>query len=79
MHHRLKPGDGAASRATRRGGRVLTSPLLSQVVSQLPVGPESGETVFLAEQPLPPPSLANGTTVATAKPLPTLIKVQTSS
>ncbi|XP_067554283.1 myocardin-related transcription factor A isoform X6 [Pseudorca crassidens] len=46
----------------------------TQVVSQLPVGPEPGETVFLAEQPLPPPSLANGTTVATAKPLPTLIK-----
>ncbi|XP_060162783.1 myocardin-related transcription factor A isoform X4 [Globicephala melas] len=51
-----------------------TSVSPTQVVSQLPVGPESGETVFLAEQPLPPPSLANGTTVATAKPLPTLIK-----
>ncbi|XP_073644239.1 myocardin-related transcription factor A isoform X1 [Tursiops truncatus] len=51
-----------------------TSVSPTQVLSQLPVGPESGETVFLAEQPLPPPSLANGTTVATAKPLPTLIK-----
>ncbi|XP_032500643.1 myocardin-related transcription factor A isoform X7 [Phocoena sinus] len=51
-----------------------TSVSPTQVVSQLPVGPESGETVFLAEQPPPPPSLANGTTVATAKPLPTLIK-----
>ncbi|XP_059969855.1 myocardin-related transcription factor A isoform X4 [Mesoplodon densirostris] len=51
-----------------------TSVSPTQAVSQLPVGPESGETVFLAEQPPPPPSLANGTTVATAKPLPTLIK-----
>eukprot|EP00070_Physeter_catodon_P039568 XP_028346462.1 myocardin-related transcription factor A isoform X3 [Physeter catodon] len=51
-----------------------TSVSPTQVVSQLPVGPESGETVFLAEQPPPPPSLANGTTVTTAKPLPTLIK-----
>ncbi|XP_022452266.1 myocardin-related transcription factor A isoform X3 [Delphinapterus leucas] len=51
-----------------------TSVSPTQVVSQLPVGPESGETVLLAEQPPPPPSLANGTTVATAKPLPTLIK-----
>lgn len=56
---------------------VLTSPSLSQVVSQLPVGPESGETLFLAEQPPLPPSLTNGTTVPAAKPLPTLIKVQT--
>lgn len=53
-------------------------PLLSQVVSQLPVGPESRETLFLAEQPPLPPSLTNGTTVPTAKPTPTLIKVQFS-
>lgn len=46
-------------------------------MSQLPVGPESGETLFLAEQPPLPPSLTNGTAVPTAKPLPTLIKVQT--
>ncbi|XP_043296397.1 myocardin-related transcription factor A isoform X2 [Cervus canadensis] len=46
----------------------------AQVVSQLPVGPESGETLFLAEQPPLPPSLTNGTTVPAAKPLPTLIK-----
>lgn len=58
---------------------VLTSPPLSQVVSQLPVGPESGETLFLAEQPPLPPSLTNGTAVPAAKPLPTLIKVQTPS
>ncbi|XP_053517987.1 myocardin-related transcription factor A isoform X3 [Artibeus jamaicensis] len=46
----------------------------TQVVSQLPVGPDSGETLFLAEQPPLPPSLTNGTTVPTAKPTPTLIK-----
>ncbi|KAB0386990.1 hypothetical protein FD755_001946, partial [Muntiacus reevesi] len=46
----------------------------AQVVSQLPVGPESGETLFLAEQPPLPPSLTNGTVVPAAKPLPTLIK-----
>ncbi|XP_036924003.1 myocardin-related transcription factor A isoform X2 [Sturnira hondurensis] len=46
----------------------------TQVVSQLPVGPDSGETLFLAEQPPLPPSLTNGTTVSTAKPTPTLIK-----
>ncbi|XP_055000137.1 myocardin-related transcription factor A isoform X1 [Sorex araneus] len=50
----------------------------AQVVSQLPVGPESGETLFLAEQPPLPPSLTNGTgtgtTVPAAKPTPTLIK-----
>ncbi|XP_036153835.1 myocardin-related transcription factor A isoform X4 [Myotis myotis] len=46
----------------------------TQVVSQLPVGPESRETLFLAEQPPLPPSLTNGTTVPTAKPTPTLIK-----
>ncbi|XP_006865320.1 PREDICTED: MKL/myocardin-like protein 1 [Chrysochloris asiatica] len=52
----------------------------TQVVSQLPTGPECGETLFLAEQPpLPPPSLQlpslpNGTTVPTAKPTPALIK-----
>nr|XP_014334822.1 PREDICTED: MKL/myocardin-like protein 1 [Bos mutus] len=43
-----------------------TSVSPTQVVSQLPVGPESGETLF--------PSLTNGTTVPAAKPLPTLIK-----
>ncbi|XP_070227629.1 myocardin-related transcription factor A isoform X2 [Bos mutus] len=51
-----------------------TSVSPTQVVSQLPVGPESGETLFLAEQPPLPPSLTNGTTVPAAKPLPTLIK-----
>ncbi|KAJ1062648.1 hypothetical protein K5549_020515, partial [Capra hircus] len=51
-----------------------TSVSPAQVVSQLPVGPESGETLFLAEQPPLPPSLTNGTVVPTAKPLPTLIK-----
>ncbi|KAL1767233.1 MKL myocardin 1 isoform X2 [Sigmodon hispidus] len=55
-----------------------TSP--TQVLSQLPVGPDPGEPLFLAEQaplpppPLLPPSLTNGTTVPTAKPAPTLIK-----
>ncbi|XP_075815934.1 myocardin-related transcription factor A isoform X5 [Microtus pennsylvanicus] len=54
-----------------------TSP--TQVLSQLPVGPDPGETLFLTEQPplpppLLPPSLTNGTTVPTAKPAPTLIK-----
>ncbi|XP_006890160.1 PREDICTED: MKL/myocardin-like protein 1, partial [Elephantulus edwardii] len=50
-----------------------------QAVSQLPMGPDSGETLFLAEQPPPPPpphlapSLTNGT-VPTAKPMPALIK-----
>ncbi|KAM5250937.1 myocardin-related transcription factor A isoform 2-T2 [Hipposideros larvatus] len=51
-----------------------TSVSPTQVVSQLPVGPDSGETLFLAEQPLLPPSLPNGTAVPTAKPTPTLIK-----
>ncbi|XP_045691111.1 myocardin-related transcription factor A isoform X2 [Phyllostomus hastatus] len=46
----------------------------TQVVPQLPVGPEAGETLFLAEQPPLPPSLTNGTTAPTAKPAPTLIK-----
>ncbi|KAG8518121.1 Myocardin-related transcription factor A, partial [Galemys pyrenaicus] len=46
----------------------------AQVVSQLPVGPDSGETLFLAEQPPLPPSLTNGTAVPAAKPSPTLIK-----
>uniref|UniRef100_A0ABI8AEP7 SAP domain-containing protein n=1 Tax=Felis catus TaxID=9685 RepID=A0ABI8AEP7_FELCA len=46
----------------------------TQVVSQLPVGPDSGETLFLAEQPPLPPSLTNGTTAPPAKPTPTLIK-----
>nr|XP_015853347.1 myocardin-related transcription factor A isoform X1 [Peromyscus maniculatus bairdii] len=55
-----------------------TSP--TQVLSQLPVGPDPGETLFLAEPPplppapLLPPSLTNGTTVPIAKPAPTLIK-----
>nr|XP_045376589.1 myocardin-related transcription factor A isoform X2 [Camelus bactrianus] len=51
-----------------------TSVSPTQVVSQLPVGPESGETLFLVEQPPLPPSLTNGTAVPAAKPLPTLIK-----
>uniref|UniRef100_A0A2K6FI26 Myocardin related transcription factor A n=2 Tax=Propithecus coquereli TaxID=379532 RepID=A0A2K6FI26_PROCO len=57
-----------------------TSVSPTQVVSQLPMGPDSGEMLFLAEQPplppppLLPPSLTNGTTVPTAKPTPTLIK-----
>ncbi|KAM9228977.1 myocardin-related transcription factor A [Dugong dugon] len=52
----------------------------TQVVSQLPTGPDSRETLFLAEQPPPPPppllasSLTNGTAVPTAKSTPTLIK-----
>ncbi|KAM6215031.1 myocardin-related transcription factor A isoform 2-T2 [Rhynchocyon petersi] len=52
----------------------------TQVVSQLPMGPDSGENLFLAEQPPPPPPpllppcLTNGTTVSTAKPTPALIK-----
>ncbi|XP_019590013.2 myocardin-related transcription factor A isoform X5 [Rhinolophus sinicus] len=51
-----------------------TSVSPTQVVSQLPVGPDSGETLFLAEQPPLPPSLTNGTAVPAAKPPPTLIK-----
>ncbi|XP_066113363.1 myocardin-related transcription factor A isoform X2 [Saccopteryx bilineata] len=51
-----------------------TSASPTQVACQLPVGPDSGETFFLAEQPPLPPSLTNGTTVPTAKPTPTLIK-----
>ncbi|XP_057596463.1 myocardin-related transcription factor A isoform X2 [Hippopotamus amphibius kiboko] len=51
-----------------------TSVSPTQVVSQLPMGPESGETLFLTEQPPLPPSLTNGTTVPTTKALPTLIK-----
>uniref|UniRef100_A0A2K6SDJ5 Myocardin related transcription factor A n=1 Tax=Saimiri boliviensis boliviensis TaxID=39432 RepID=A0A2K6SDJ5_SAIBB len=57
-----------------------TSASPTQVVSQLPMGPDSGEMLFLAEQPplppppLLPPNLTNGTTVPTAKPTPTLIK-----
>lgn len=53
----------------------------SQVLSQLPMAPDPGETLFLAEQsplppaPLLPPSLTNGSIVPTAKPAPTLIKV----
>lgn len=51
-----------------------TSVSPTQVVSQLPLGPDSGETLFLAEQPPLPPSLTNGTTAPPAKPTPTLIK-----
>nr|XP_051690043.1 myocardin-related transcription factor A isoform X3 [Oryctolagus cuniculus] len=57
-----------------------TSMSPTQVLSQLPVGPDSGETLFLGEQPplppppLLPPSLTNGSTAPTAKPPPTLIK-----
>uniref|UniRef100_A0A8C6RKE8 Myocardin related transcription factor A n=1 Tax=Nannospalax galili TaxID=1026970 RepID=A0A8C6RKE8_NANGA len=52
----------------------------TQVLGQLPMGPDPGETLFLAEQPslppapLLPPGLTNGTTPPTAKPAPTLIK-----
>nr|XP_020029739.1 MKL/myocardin-like protein 1 isoform X5 [Castor canadensis] len=57
-----------------------TSVSPTQVLPQLPVGPDSGEALFLAEQPplptplLLPPCLTNGTVVPTAKPAPTLIK-----
>ncbi|XP_058424291.1 myocardin-related transcription factor A isoform X2 [Diceros bicornis minor] len=51
-----------------------TSVSPTQVVSQLPVGPDSGETLLPAEQPPLPPCLTNGTAVPTAKPTPTLIK-----
>ncbi|KAM6162229.1 myocardin-related transcription factor A [Erethizon dorsatum] len=57
-----------------------TSVSPTQVLSQLQLGPDAGETLFVAEQPplppppLLPPSLTNGTTVPTAKPTPTLIK-----
>ncbi|XP_047407384.1 myocardin-related transcription factor A isoform X5 [Sciurus carolinensis] len=58
-----------------------TSMSPTQVLSQLPMGPDSGETLFLSEQPsslppppLLPPSLPNGTAVPTAKSTPTLIK-----
>ncbi|XP_048659057.1 myocardin-related transcription factor A isoform X2 [Marmota marmota marmota] len=57
-----------------------TSMSPTQVLSQLPMGPDSGETLFLSEQPplppppLLPPSLTNGTAVPTAKSTPTLIK-----
>lgn len=50
-----------------------TSVSPTQVVSQPPVGADSGETL-LAEQPPLPPNLANGTVAPTAKPAPTLIK-----
>uniref|UniRef100_A0A8C3WTH9 Myocardin related transcription factor A n=1 Tax=Catagonus wagneri TaxID=51154 RepID=A0A8C3WTH9_9CETA len=59
-----------------RGNESLptaTSVSPTQAVSQLPVGPESGEALFLAEQPPLPPGLGSGTAVPT-KPLPTLIK-----
>ncbi|XP_055458970.1 myocardin-related transcription factor A isoform X2 [Psammomys obesus] len=57
-----------------------TSMSPTQVLSQLPMAPDPGETLFLAEQPplppppLLPPSLTNGATIPTAKPAPTLIK-----
>ncbi|XP_070362925.1 myocardin-related transcription factor A isoform X1 [Equus asinus] len=51
-----------------------TSVSSTQVVSQLPVGPDSGETLLPAEQPPLPPSLTNGTAAPTTKPTPTLIK-----
>ncbi|XP_008564901.1 PREDICTED: MKL/myocardin-like protein 1 isoform X1 [Galeopterus variegatus] len=56
-----------------------TSASPTQVLSQLPMGPDSGEMLFLAEPPLPappllPPSLTNGTAIPTTKPPPTLIK-----
>ncbi|XP_013366938.1 PREDICTED: MKL/myocardin-like protein 1 [Chinchilla lanigera] len=57
-----------------------TSVSPTQVLSQLQLGPDAGETLFVAEQPplpappLLPPSLANGTAVPPAKPTPTLIK-----
>ncbi|XP_004437945.2 PREDICTED: MKL/myocardin-like protein 1 isoform X2 [Ceratotherium simum simum] len=51
-----------------------TSVSPTQVASQLPVGPDSGETLLPAEQPPLPPCLTNGTAVPTAKPTPTLIK-----
>ncbi|XP_053438644.1 myocardin-related transcription factor A isoform X3 [Nycticebus coucang] len=57
-----------------------TSVSPTQVVSQVPTGPDSGEMLFLTEQPplppppLLPPSLTNGTSVPTAKATPTLIK-----
>lgn len=74
-------------RSTPSGdARVLISPLpTSQVLSQLPMAPDPGETLFLAEQPplppppLLPPSLASGSIVPTAKPAPTLIKVFSAS
>lgn len=59
----------------------LLTALLSQVLSQLPVGQDSSELLFPPEQPppLPPPllpsSLPNGDAGPTAKPAPTLIKV----
>lgn len=57
-----------------------TSVSPTQVLSQRPLVPDSGETLFVSEQPLLPPppllppGLTNGTTVPTAKPAPTLIK-----
>ncbi|XP_012590571.1 PREDICTED: MKL/myocardin-like protein 1 [Condylura cristata] len=46
----------------------------TQAVSQLPVGLDSGEAPFLAEQPPLPPNLTNGTAAPAAKPSPALIK-----
>ncbi|KAM5288980.1 myocardin-related transcription factor A isoform 2-T2 [Ctenodactylus gundi] len=57
-----------------------TSVSPTQVLPQPPVGPGSGETLFLTEQPPPPPppllppGLTNGTAVPSAKPAPALIK-----
>ncbi|XP_058529386.1 myocardin-related transcription factor A isoform X1 [Ochotona princeps] len=57
-----------------------TSMSPTQVLSQLPVGQDSTELLFPAEQPPPPPppllpsSLPNGNAGPTAKPTPTLIK-----
>uniref|UniRef100_H0VFL6 Myocardin related transcription factor A n=1 Tax=Cavia porcellus TaxID=10141 RepID=H0VFL6_CAVPO len=57
-----------------------TSVSPTQVLSQLQLGPDAGETLFVAEQPplppppLLPPSLTNGASVPTAKPTPALIK-----
>lgn len=69
-------GETPAAPSCLMGPRHL---LLCQVVSQLPLGPESGETLFLAEQPPLPASLPNGTAAPAAKATPTLIKVQVSS
>ncbi|XP_012370920.2 MKL/myocardin-like protein 1 [Octodon degus] len=57
-----------------------TSVSPTQVLSQLQLGPDAGETLFMAEQPplpappLLPSSLTNGANVPPAKPTPTLIK-----
>ncbi|NXL85581.1 MKL1 protein, partial [Alectura lathami] len=59
-----------------------TGTSLAQGTSQLQIGADSNETLFLPEQPPPPlppppllpPSLTNGAALPTAKPPPTLIK-----